>query len=169
MNTRRRIHPKLNASERDPTNPTGPHIPATQKSLTKQAPYESTLVRNIIQRMIDSGDDFKLPEQAHIDCTQLPNFQNMMSTITHLEQGFEFLPARIRANFGNDPSQYAAYLADPANHEDAVNNGLLHVNDLPASDLEADKTAADEKDAAIASAKPSDLAEPPEPPPSSEA
>jgi len=53
------------------------------------------------------------------------DFQQMMNSISDVEQNFASLPSRIRSRFKNDPYQLLRFVEDPANTEEAIKLRLL--------------------------------------------
>jgi len=55
------------------------------------------------------------------------DYQEMLNTVTDIDNVFRRLPARVRNRFSNDPYQVIRFCEDPANAKEAVKLGLIEV------------------------------------------
>lgn len=55
------------------------------------------------------------------------DYQEMLNTVTDIDNVFRRLPARVRNRFANDPYQILRFVEDPANMQEAVKLGLMAV------------------------------------------
>lgn len=62
---------------------------------------------------------------VYMNLADAPDYQEALNTVIQAERAFEEVPSKIRLRFENDPKQFLAYLADPANHAEAVKLGLM--------------------------------------------
>lgn len=67
------------------------------------------------------------------DFSAVPDFMEANEIIIRANSQFEALPAKLRQRFGNDPAQFLAFVADPANKDEAKFLGLLKKDDSPES------------------------------------
>lgn len=66
------------------------------------------------------------PQPAgYYDLSELTDFQTSLNLIDEMRGRFMEIPAGIRAQFDNDPGQFAGWLRDENNHEEARKMGLL--------------------------------------------
>lgn len=59
------------------------------------------------------------------DVTKLGNYEIMLNVVKEHEAAFASLPSEIRQRFMGDSLAFAQWLANPANHDEAVRLGLL--------------------------------------------
>lgn len=93
-------------------------------SLTKQAFTPTTDIRNILQKYAKTGilgDPNRTPIFGDFSDTEYVNSLNLVSNI---KSQFEFLPAKTRERFKNDPAELLAFLGDEKNNDEAVKLGL---------------------------------------------
>jgi len=97
-------------------------------SMTKQSFAAECDINNIIKHYKISGQlahiSAKAAQGAYTDLPDNIDFQESMNTVLRAQQSFSTLPAHTRARFGNDPEQFLAFMADPANQEEAIRLGL---------------------------------------------
>lgn len=66
------------------------------------------------------------------DFSDLPDLATAMQRVRDAERLFQGLPADLRSHFNNDPGLMWAFVQDPANHDEAVELGLLKRRQPPA-------------------------------------
>ena len=73
------------------------------------------------------------------------DFHAAMNIVTEAQSMFETLPARIRADFGNDPGAFVAFATDPENNAKMAEYGLAERIEEPQATSEgAEATEASE-------------------------
>ena len=93
----------------------------TGKSMTHQSERETADIKNIIKKGIIPPD----PNQMTFgDFSNGRDFQSTQDAIAQVKSEFDELPSDVRYRFRNDPANMLDFLADPNNHEDAVEMGL---------------------------------------------
>lgn len=95
--------------------------------LTKQEFLEESDINVIIARFQKSG---VLPNTfgnvgSYGDFSQVTNFQDAIIKVQEAEDMFMSLPARIRAKFDNDPSQFLEFADNPENQDALVEMGVI--------------------------------------------
>jgi len=60
------------------------------------------------------------------------DFQTALNKVLAAEALFAAMPAKLRARVGNDPAQFLAWVADPANREEGEQLGLFEPSKKPA-------------------------------------
>lgn len=114
-------------------------------SMTKQSFLEECDINNIIKAFSKSGQfrhvSAKAAQGAYQDLPDDSDFQNALHTVMAGREAFASLPSKVRSRFGNDPAQFLAFLADPANQDEAIKMGLA-VDKRPAPPAGDDKVAA---------------------------
>lgn len=91
--------------------PDGPGV-----SLTVQSQAEDADINVLMHRYGITG---RMPENVRIpsygDFTEVTDFRSALEAVRRAEEGFMELPARVRAEFQNDPQLLLQFAADPAN------------------------------------------------------
>lgn len=102
-----------------------------EPSQTQQHFKEECDVDNILQKYNATGflvDPFtpKRPQQWG-DFSAVTDFQTAQNQICAIQEMFSQLPSRVRAQFDNDPSKLAAFMADEKNWPAAAELGLIEL------------------------------------------
>ena len=63
------------------------------------------------------------------DFTDVVDYRTACDVVIRANEMFETLPSSVRARFENDPSNFLAFVDDPANAEELVKMGLARVRD----------------------------------------
>lgn len=98
-----------------------------RKTKTQQHMADATDINKIMGRYLQKGGSLdKLPDPvgAYADLSELGDFQENMNKVAHATYLFNLLPAKLREELRNDPSQLEPWLADPDNDQRAVRLGL---------------------------------------------
>ena len=99
-----------------------------QVSMTKQEFLPDCDIHNILAEFKVTGQIRHLAQNAaagvYTDLANLPDFQEALNTVVAGEAAFLTLPSKLRARFENDPAQFLAFMADPANQDEAIRLGL---------------------------------------------
>lgn len=107
------------------------------RSRTKQSFKAESDVNNIMKRYIKTGI---LVDPSLIGTSRKPmygdfsggdDFRSVQDRLVKARSVFSFLPASVRAEFGNDPAVMLDFVARPENGERALALGLLDASDLP--------------------------------------
>lgn len=100
----------------------------TPESRTKQSFVAECDINNILKQYKLSGQirhmNAKAAQGAYTDLPDPTEFQDSMNLVIAAEQSFATLPAHVRSRFGNDPTSFLAFMADPANQDEAIRLGL---------------------------------------------
>lgn len=130
-----------------------------EPSLTVQGERDNTDVHNILNRFVRTGDlgYFGLGKPAqpfYGDFSETPDFQQSMELNARASEYFDQLPSKIRKQFDNDFRKMINFIGNDANHEVALEMGLLErlpevvkdtvqnvVNTLPTESNESNDTA----------------------------
>lgn len=104
-------------------------------SMTKQSFVAECDINNIIRDFQLSGQvahiNARAQQGAYLDLPDTIDFQESFNLVRQAQDAFDTLPAKIRANFDNDPAQFLAYVQDPANHAQLVTWGLANAPETP--------------------------------------
>lgn len=107
-----------------------------EPSLTKQDQADSCDINRIIRQYSATGVWTHVNERAAQGVfTDLPagfEYQDALNIIVQGEAAFEALPSSVRERFMNDPARFLAFMADPANQDEAISMGLATRKEPPA-------------------------------------
>lgn len=99
-----------------------------EPSRTKQSFVAECDINNILKQYKLTGQirhiSAKAAQGSYVDLPEPQDFQEAMNTVIAAEDSFATLPSHVRARFGNDPSQFLGFMADPANAEEMIRLGL---------------------------------------------
>lgn len=102
---------------------------------TKQQFVEQCDINNIVKQFTKTGQFSHLSANlANGRYAELPDpieFQDSMNLVIQAENAFASLPSKVRSRFGNDPSEFLAFMSDPANQDEAIKMGLATDNRPP--------------------------------------
>lgn len=59
------------------------------------------------------------------DFTELPDYRGAVETVMKADKAFSSLPAKVRAEFDNDPARFLEFAQDPVNEARMRDMGLL--------------------------------------------
>jgi len=100
---------------------------------TKQCFKEESDINSIMARYQSTGEipnlDVRAPQ--YLDATGM-DFQSMQNQVVEARALFMELPSKLRTRFANDPGEFLAYVADPQNHAEMRELGLMHKAVSPA-------------------------------------
>lgn len=101
-------------------------------SMTKQSFKDECDVNNIMARFERTGvlDFVNEHEARYGDATAL-DYQVAMQTVALANSMFEDMPAKLRAEFRNDPAEFLAFIENPANLEKSYEMGLRKRKEAP--------------------------------------
>lgn len=109
-------------------------------SMTKQEFVRECDINNIVKLYSQSGQITHISANAASGAFEdLPDpidFQESIHIIMDAEKAFMALPAHVRDRFHQEPSQFLAFMADPANEKEARELGLLKPQAPPAEPVE---------------------------------
>lgn len=99
-------------------------------SLTRQAEKDACDINAIVRRAESAGISlYELStlrgELMYGDFTQFGSMLDVHNRVAKISNEFSLLPSEIRMRFNNDVRRFVDYLADPANHKEAVSLKLL--------------------------------------------
>lgn len=94
----------------------------TQQSFKKQCD-----VNTIMKQFEKTGMFEHVTEHAgsYGDYLDAPEYHAAMNAVVEAQEMFDTLPARVRKRFGNDPSDFLAFMDDPENVDEMRSLGLL--------------------------------------------
>jgi len=98
-------------------------------SMTKQEFVAECDINNIVKLYSTTGQlnhlSAKAAQGAFDDLPDPVDFQESIHILQQAERAFLDLPAKVRDRFHQDPAQFLAFMADPANEKEARELGLL--------------------------------------------
>lgn len=108
----------------------------TEPSKTDQSFKDDCDVNIVLQRFMKTGDESIFRKGgSYSDVSEVPDLLEAHLNLQRAKLAFDQLPAQLRKKLENNPLMLEQYLADPANHEEAIELGLLRARpeDSPAS------------------------------------
>lgn len=96
------------------------------KTRTQQQFKEETDINTIVDRFGITGEmpkDVRVPVEQ--DYWELSDYQAALNQVNAGREAFMELPAKIRAEFDNDPGKLIAFISDDTNREKAKKMGIL--------------------------------------------
>jgi len=105
-----------------------------EESMTQQSDKDDADINIIMSRFQKSGQlpQVKL-EPLYADFTDTPDYRTAVEMIQQADEAFSMIPARIRAQFDNNPQEFIAYALNPAkeNREQMAKWGLTQPEQPP--------------------------------------
>lgn len=96
-----------------------------EESMTQQSDQADSDINIIMERYGATG---QLPqvnvEPLYGDFTEVGDYRTAVERITAAREAFDAIPAKVRAEFGNDPQAFIAFASDPNNGEQMQKWGL---------------------------------------------
>lgn len=105
-------------------------IEFTEESKTLQSEFESTTIDWYLKRYSANGvDPFadRLMGARFGDFSNYESFLTAQTRLARVRQGFDALPAEVRARFGNNINQFMEFVTNPNNVEELKSMGLVSV------------------------------------------
>ncbi|AXH76619.1 MAG: internal scaffolding protein [Microviridae sp.] len=100
----------------------------TPPRMTKQSHLEECDINAIMKQYQRTGQIRHVAANAergqYVDLPGDIDFQESLNTVARAQEAFATLPSKVRDRFGNDPTQFLAFMADPANQDEAIKLGL---------------------------------------------
>ena len=100
---------------------------STEPTMTQQQFKDEADINNLVDRFLRTGEIPSIDARAmYGDFVDVPqSYQEALDAVFAAQAGFDTLPAKTRQRFNNDPAELLAFLADPANVDEAVDLGLM--------------------------------------------
>lgn len=104
-----------------------------QPSLTDVSQQKSTDVNEILLRYQKTGELTHLAANrgTYADISEFTDLHTAMSQVRKAQEGFDSLPATLRARFNNEPIKFIEYLQDPKNLDESIDLGLREISANP--------------------------------------
>lgn len=97
-----------------------------EETKTQQQYAEGTKIKNLFKKYGLSGlISQNIGEPMFDDFTEIPSYMEAQHRIAKANSQFEMLPAKVRAEFNNDPAQMLDFLQKSENKEKAIELGLI--------------------------------------------
>lgn len=97
-----------------------------EPSMTQEADANETDINVIMAKYQKTGQlPRQLMEPLFGDFTQPIDYAQAVTAIRSAEEAFLEIPAKIRAQFGNDPGEFIKFATNPDNKEELAKLGLL--------------------------------------------
>lgn len=108
----------------------------TPPSMTKQSFLKECDINNILKEYRVTGQIRHMSANAaagaYQDLPEPMDFQESIHTMQAADAAFSSLPSAVRKRFGNDPGEFLAFMADPANQDELIKMGLAKDTRPPA-------------------------------------
>lgn len=94
-------------------------LDASEGGKTRQEFADECDINVLLARYEKHGvlNHFNAGRPEYFDASNVPDLQSALDIVAKAEQAFMTLPAKVRAEFENDPVRFVAYAEDPANLE----------------------------------------------------
>ena len=105
---------------------------------TKQEFREECDINVLMKRYERTGvpPSARIGNPTYVDAADLPSYMEALQLVRDAHENFEALPARVRAEFQNDPQAFVQFASDPANKEKLREWGLGAPVEAPPAPLE---------------------------------
>lgn len=97
----------------------------TDESLTQQNLKDEVDINNIVRKYKVTGEFPETKQGYYADVSNIPDYQQAVEIVKTAQESFNLLPAKIRAEFMNDPGTMLKWLENPANGPRAIELGLI--------------------------------------------
>mgnify|MGYP000741555864 CR=1 FL=1 len=117
----------------------------SSETRTEQSHAKRVNINSIMAKVARGGmAPIKSGSPLYGDFSNVGDYQQCKDRIIAAQMDFNQLPANIRAEFDNDPAKLIAYLNNPENEQDAIDQGLLPGEGTEAPPVEEDVAAANQ-------------------------
>jgi len=132
-----------------------PHsIKEWEPTLTKQSFKNESNINNIMARYEKTGivEHISAKSPQYGDFSEISDYQDNLNKVLMAEELFDSLPAKIRAEFSNDPGSFLDFVTNPENNQKMVDLGLAEpsgkpeASSKPSEKLNQEKTEVDKPD-----------------------
>lgn len=98
-----------------------------EPSLAQQQFKEECDVNHIMKKYEQTGQIYHVNRKqgVYADLSNLTDYRQMLADVQKAEEAFQSLPAKVRYEFGNDPSKLIHFLQDKNNKSKAIELGLI--------------------------------------------
>lgn len=95
-------------------------------SLTRQEFAAECDINTLMSQYEKTGviNHFNSGEPQYVDFTEIPDLQNSLHVLADATAAFMSLPATVRRDFNNDPTQFLEFASDPKNLDKMREYGL---------------------------------------------
>lgn len=104
-----------------------------EETLTRQEFLEESDINTIIDRFGIGENPIEARRWiTNVDIANAPdNYMEVMNQLNEARDQFMSLPAKVRAQFDNDPHKFVEFVSDSSNAEEMVRLGLAEVRPTP--------------------------------------
>jgi phage internal scaffolding protein len=97
-----------------------------EQTLAKQEFKDECDINNVMLQYARTGElPYTTAKPSFGDFRNARTYQESMNLIIEAQNSFKELPAMVRAQFNNDPSELIDFLNNPANKDQAIELGLI--------------------------------------------
>lgn len=107
----------------------------TTESMTKQEFKDECDINRIVARFEKTGLVNHLAQGVpqFADVSQMGDYRSALHTVMEAEEWFMGLPAKVRAQFRNDPAELLDAMHDQSRHAELIELGILEAAEGPPS------------------------------------
>jgi len=119
------IHQHKALTSRDYHHDTDFAVRNDDPSKTQQSDARDTDINVIMKRYEQTGQlPAALGSPLFGDFTNAPDYRQAVEAVNTAHEAFMQIPAKVRAQFNNDPQQFIEFATNPANAEELLKMGL---------------------------------------------
>jgi len=119
-----------------------------EPTMTQVADASETNINVIMAKYQRTGQIPKVLAQPLFgDFTEAPDYRTAVEAVNAAHEAFMEVPAKIRAQFGNDPSEFIKFCSDPANKDQLDKMGLTQPPAPPTMEAQTVNTLTEIRDA----------------------
>lgn len=96
-----------------------------EPSLTQQSLEGETNINNIVKKYKQTGELPPTKQGFYGDVSNIPSYQQAVDIVRVGDTAFRSLPAKVRAEFNNDPGAMIEWLQNEQNRPRAIELGLI--------------------------------------------
>lgn len=103
-------------------------IDCPEPTLAQQQFKDEADINVILERFGRTGEliaPVRVPQYG--DFSQVNDFHTAMNAVRAAQEGFDAMPASIRARFNNDAGRFVDFVMDDSNRDEAIKLGLIEV------------------------------------------
>lgn len=119
-----------------------------EPSMTQVADASETNINIIMAKYEKTGQLPRVLVQPLFgDFSQAPDYREAVEIVNAAHDAFMEIPAKIRAQFGNDPAEFMKFAGDPNNKEELARMGLTNPPPVPTLEQTTVNTLTEIRDA----------------------
>ncbi len=112
-------------------------IACPEPTLAQQQFRDEADINTILERFGRTGElvvPVNVPQFG--DYSEVTDYHTAMNMIIQAQDSFDALPAKLRAQFDNDPGRFVDFVMDESNREKAIEMGLIEAPKPPVTEAD---------------------------------